>query len=110
MCGIFGAFWVTGDAAKNRKVMLQLLKRIGHRGPDWTSLHSSAHSNGSTSFLGHQRLAIVCPDQGKGLGTGDQPLYSPVRAPAKRAASRRCGLTCDAAGRQAGLDCERGDI
>jgi len=32
------------------------------------------------SFLGHQRLSIICPDLGKGLGTGDQPLYSPARA------------------------------
>lgn len=55
--------------------MLKLVKRIVHRGPDW----SSVWSDGNGNYIGHQRLSIVAPDLGNSTveGTsGNQPLFT----------------------------------
>lgn len=66
MCGIFAVFGMTGDQAANRRKVVQLSKRIRHRGPDW----ESTWSDGKGNFLSHQRLAIVSPGEG-----GNQPFF-----------------------------------
>ena len=44
------------------------VKRLRHRGPDWSGVYSS-----DKAILVHERLAIVDP------GNGAQPLYNPER-------------------------------
>jgi asparagine synthase (glutamine-hydrolysing) len=48
--------------------MLDMSKRIRHRGPDWSGIYS-----GERTILCHERLSIVDPE------SGGQPLYSPDR-------------------------------
>ena len=66
MCGIIGAFDLVQEEAKIRPQVLEMSKRIRHRGPDWSGIFSS-----SKAILAHERLAIVDPK------SGSQPLYSP---------------------------------
>ena len=66
MCGIFAVFGLTGDQAANRRKVVELSKRIRHRGPDW----ESTWSDGKGNFVSHQRLAIVSPGE-----SGDQPCF-----------------------------------
>ena len=65
MCGIVCAFELQQPAAQLRKQVLQMAKKIRHRGPDWSGIHTDANA-----ILAHERLAIVDPASGK------QPLYS----------------------------------
>jgi asparagine synthase (glutamine-hydrolysing) len=64
MCGIIGAFMLNENMDQLRPKILEMSKRIRHRGPDWSGIYT--HSN---AILSHERLAIVDPTSGK------QPLY-----------------------------------
>ncbi|GAA4136610.1 asparagine synthase B [Sphingobacterium kyonggiense] len=66
MCGIIGAFEVKQPISTLRSQVLEMAKRIRHRGPDWSGIYSSEHA-----ILAHERLAIVDPK------SGSQPLFSP---------------------------------
>ena len=68
MCGIVGAFELKESAQDLRPQMLEMSKRIRHRGPDWSGIYC-----GDKAILAHERLAIVDPQSGR------QPLYSPDR-------------------------------
>tara|TARA_Y200000002_G_scaffold187467_1_gene154772 strand:- start:3721 stop:5391 length:1671 start_codon:yes stop_codon:yes gene_type:complete len=64
MCGIVCAFQT--KAKKNiRSKVLEMSKKIRHRGPDWSGIFSN-----DNAILSHERLSIVDPSSGK------QPLYS----------------------------------
>jgi len=64
MCGIVCAFET--KAKKNiRSKVLEMSKKIRHRGPDWSGIFSN-----DNAILSHERLSIVDPSSGK------QPLYS----------------------------------
>ncbi|MBK9317495.1 MAG: asparagine synthase B [Bacteroidetes bacterium] len=65
MCGIVGVFDIKSNTADLRPKVLEMAKRIRHRGPDWSGMYSDANV-----ILAHERLAIVDPTSGK------QPLYS----------------------------------
>jgi asparagine synthase (glutamine-hydrolysing) len=66
MCGIIGVFECRQDTASLRPQVLDMAKKIRHRGPDWSGFYSD-----KKTILAHERLAIVDPTSGK------QPLYSP---------------------------------
>lgn len=67
MCGFVGIFDVKdGKAPALRKQLLQMSRRIRHRGPDWSGVFE-----GDKALISHERLAIIDPLSGK------QPLYSP---------------------------------
>ena len=67
MCGIVGAFELKSTSSKQlRSQVLEMSKRIRHRGPDWSGIY--AHER---AILSHERLAIVDPK------SGSQPLFSP---------------------------------
>ncbi len=65
MCGIVCAFDLKQDTEVLRPQILEMSKKIRHRGPDWNGIHSEKNA-----ILAHERLAIVDPASGK------QPLYS----------------------------------
>jgi len=65
MCGIVCAFDLKQSAEVLRPQLLEMSKKIRHRGPDWSGIHSEKNA-----ILAHERLAIVDPASGK------QPLYS----------------------------------
>ena len=65
MCGIVCAFDVKQDTEELRPQLLEMSKKIRHRGPDWSGIFSN-----DKAVLAHERLAIVDPTSGK------QPLYS----------------------------------
>lgn len=65
MCGIVCAFELKQDTETLRSQVLEMSKKIRHRGPDWSGIYSDQHA-----ILAHERLAIVDPASGK------QPLFS----------------------------------
>ncbi len=65
MCGIIGAFELKKPSAELRPQVLEMSKKLRHRGPDWSGIYSS-----DKAILAHERLAIVDPKSGK------QPLFS----------------------------------
>lgn len=73
MCGFVGAFDLNsgsqpideGLREQLRSEVLEMSKKIRHRGPDWTGVYT-----GKNAILSHERLAIVDPLSGK------QPLVS----------------------------------
>ena len=65
MCGIVGAFELKENSEKLRSKVLEMSRRIRHRGPDWSGIHTSENA-----ILAHERLGIVDPTSGK------QPIYS----------------------------------
>ena len=65
MCGIVCAFDLKQSSEELRPQILEMSKRIRHRGPDWTGIFSN-----EKALMGHERLAIVDPT------SGNQPLYS----------------------------------
>lgn len=65
MCGITGVFTIRDNAKDLRPILLDMSKRIRHRGPDWSGIYCDDHV-----ILAHERLAIVDPQ------SGGQPLYS----------------------------------
>jgi len=71
MCGIFAAFNIKGDYTRIRGVIVKMLKRIIHRGPDSTGITSYEGKNGDHHFICHQRLSIV--DQ---FTSGEQPFFT----------------------------------
>ena len=66
MCGIVCAFDLKQSSTEIRPQVLEMSKRLRHRGPDWSGIYDS-----ETAILCHERLAIVDPTSGK------QPLISP---------------------------------
>ncbi|MBM1106230.1 asparagine synthase B [Aurantibacter crassamenti] len=66
MCGIVCAFDLKQEAEVLRPQILEMSKKIRHRGPDWSGIYSN-----DKAILAHERLAIVDPASGK------QPLLSP---------------------------------
>jgi asparagine synthase (glutamine-hydrolysing) len=65
MCGIVCAFDIKRNSQELRPQVLQMSKRVRHRGPDWSGIFSN-----NKAILAHERLSIVDPESGK------QPLYS----------------------------------
>jgi asparagine synthase (glutamine-hydrolysing) len=65
MCGIVCAFDLKEKAEVLRPQLLEMSKKIRHRGPDWSGIYSD-----EKAILTHERLAIVDPASGK------QPLLS----------------------------------
>ncbi len=65
MCGIVGAFDLKVSSKDLRPQVLQMSKKIRHRGPDWSGVYSD-----DKAIISHERLAIVDPQ------SGGQPLYS----------------------------------
>ena len=59
MCGIFAILEIKGNAAQLRKKALSMVKRLRHRGPDWSGIYSD--DNG---ILLHERLSIVDVEHG----------------------------------------------
>lgn len=73
MCGFVGAFDLNSGSApideglkdQLRSQVLEMSRKIRHRGPDWSGVYT-----GDNAILSHERLAIVDPLSGK------QPLVS----------------------------------
>uniref|UniRef100_A0A8N4EUW2 Asparagine synthetase [glutamine-hydrolyzing] 2 isoform X2 n=1 Tax=Elaeis guineensis var. tenera TaxID=51953 RepID=A0A8N4EUW2_ELAGV len=65
MCGILAVLGCADTSLARRSRIIELSRRLRHRGPDWSGLH--CHQD---CYLAHQRLAIVDPT------SGDQPLYN----------------------------------
>ena len=68
MCGIIGVFELKGKVEELRPKVLEMAKKVRHRGPDWSGIYC-----GTNAILAHERLAIVDPQ------SGGQPLYSEDR-------------------------------
>ena len=64
MCGIASVFDFNRDLNSQRPLVLEMSKKLRHRGPDWNGIYTSKNA-----ILAHERLAIVDPTSGK------QPLY-----------------------------------
>ncbi|MGB5361920.1 MAG: asparagine synthase B [Aureibaculum sp.] len=65
MCGIVCAFDLKQKSDELRPQVLEMSKKVRHRGPDWSGIYSD-----DKAILAHERLAIVDPASGK------QPLFS----------------------------------
>ncbi len=65
MCGIVCAFDLKEKAEVLRPQLLEMSKKVRHRGPDWSGVFSN-----DKAIMTHERLAIVDPASGK------QPLFS----------------------------------
>jgi asparagine synthase (glutamine-hydrolysing) len=66
MCGIVCAFDLKQKSEVLRPQILEMSKKIRHRGPDWSGIFDN-----KKAIMAHERLAIVDPASGK------QPLFSP---------------------------------
>jgi asparagine synthase (glutamine-hydrolysing) len=62
---IFEAFELRESSEKLRNQVLEMSRKIRHRGPDWSGIYNSENA-----ILAHERLGIVDPTSGK------QPIYS----------------------------------
>ncbi|KAK8279408.1 hypothetical protein V6Z11_D09G109100 [Gossypium hirsutum] len=65
MCGILAVLGCSDDSQAKRVRVLELSRRLKHRGPDWSGLYQHGDC-----YLAHQRLAIIDP------ASGDQPLFN----------------------------------
>ncbi|AMC11878.1 asparagine synthetase B [Lutibacter profundi] len=65
MCGIVCSFDLKQKSEILRPKLLEMSKKIRHRGPDWSGIYAD-----EKAILAHERLAIVDPASGK------QPLFS----------------------------------
>ena len=65
MCGIVCAFDLKDKSEVLRPQLLEMSKKVRHRGPDWSGIYSD-----NKAILAHERLSIVDPVSGK------QPLFS----------------------------------
>ena len=65
MCGIVCAFEMKQPIEVLRPQLLEMSKKVRHRGPDWSGIYAD-----EKAILAHERLAIVDPTSGK------QPLLS----------------------------------
>jgi len=68
MCGILCAFDLKQSNVSIRPQILEMSKKLRHRGPDWSGIYDA-----SNAVLSHERLAIVDPT------SGNQPLISPSK-------------------------------
>ena len=68
MCGFVGVFDLKVSAETLRPQVLEMSKKVRHRGPDWSGVYWS-----DKVIFAHERLAIVDPQSGR------QPLYSKDR-------------------------------
>ena len=68
MCGIVGVFEISKDPEVLRPQILEMSRKIRHRGPDWSGIYSNGKA-----ILAHERLSIVDPE------SGGQPLFSKDR-------------------------------
>lgn len=66
MCGIVAAFDLKESSEKLRQQVLDMSKKVRHRGPDWSGIYAD-----DKTIIAHERLAIVDPT------SGQQPLISP---------------------------------
>ncbi|WP_321307762.1 asparagine synthase B [Marinifilum fragile] len=65
MCGFVAVFDLKVNAQELRPQVLEMSKKIRHRGPDWSGIFCD-----EKAILSHERLSIVDPQ------SGGQPLYS----------------------------------
>lgn len=65
MCGIVCVFNVKNKHEALRTQVLEMSKKVRHRGPDWSGIYSCENA-----ILAHERLSIVDPQ------SGGQPLIS----------------------------------
>ncbi|XP_071715433.1 asparagine synthetase [glutamine-hydrolyzing]-like [Rutidosis leptorrhynchoides] len=65
MCGILAVLGCSDYSQGKRVRVLELSRRLKHRGPDWSGLYQHGDN-----YLSHQRLAIIDP------ASGDQPLFN----------------------------------
>ncbi|HNS12366.1 MAG TPA: asparagine synthase B [Bacteroidia bacterium] len=68
MCGIVAVFNESNLLSGLRPRILEMSKKLRHRGPDWSGIYSN-----EGAILAHERLAIVDPQ------SGGQPLFSKDR-------------------------------
>lgn len=68
MCGIVGVFDLKTKSQDLRADVLEMSKKLRHRGPDWSGIYC-----GEKAIIAHERLSIVDPE------SGGQPLYSKDR-------------------------------
>ena len=68
MCSIVCAFNSSKSLISMRPQLIEMSKKLRHRGPDWSGIYSK-----DNAILVHERLSIVDPISGK------QPLYSENR-------------------------------
>jgi asparagine synthase (glutamine-hydrolysing) len=68
MCGIVGVFDLKTRGSELRSQVLEMSKKLRHRGPDWSGIYCS-----DRAVIAHERLSIVDPQ------SGGQPLYSKDR-------------------------------
>lgn len=61
-------FGISGQSSDYRSKVLDMSRKIRHRGPDWSGIYC-----GKTAILAHERLSIVDPE------SGGQPLFTPDR-------------------------------
>ncbi|WP_031426056.1 asparagine synthase B [Flavimarina sp. Hel_I_48] len=66
MCGIVCAYDLKQKSEDLRPQLLEMSKKVRHRGPDWNGVYSD-----EKTIMAHERLSIVDPASGK------QPLLSP---------------------------------
>ena len=69
MCGIVCAFDIKSSSEQLRPQVLEMSKKIRHRGPDWSGIFTD-----DNALMAHERLAIVDPT------SGQQPLFSPDKS------------------------------
>ena len=60
MCGIVCAFDLKSSTNSLRIQVLEMSRKIRHRGPDWSGIYSS-----EKAILAHERLSIVDPAIGE---------------------------------------------
>lgn len=65
MCGIVCVFNVKDQNEQLRGQVLEMSKKVRHRGPDWSGIYTS-----DNAIMAHERLSIVDPQ------SGGQPLKS----------------------------------
>jgi len=65
MCGIVCVFSKNNGVRDLRQNILEMSKKVRHRGPDWSGIYC-----GDNVIFAHERLAVVDPKSGR------QPLYS----------------------------------
>jgi len=67
MCGIVCVFSKNNGAKDLRANILEMSKKVRHRGPDWSGIYCDEKLN---VIFAHERLAIVDPQSGR------QPIFS----------------------------------
>ena len=64
MCGIVCALNIKQNSTELRSNVLEMSKKLRHRGPDWNGIYAD-----DEVVLAHERLAIVDPKSGKVIET-----------------------------------------